>query len=246
MRCSTIGTASRARSASNILNGDFEIADEQSSSSILYAEGMLTRKRADDMLFPSRGLSILYGLRLAAEGVLSDTSLAQIRAEAKWVRPASKQSRLILRAALGAMAAGDFDALPPELRFFAGGDRSIRGFDYQQIGDENETGGVIGGKYLTVASTEYEYYFLPKWGAAVFVDAGDAYSSDFNANIGAGVGVRWRSPVGIVRVDVAAPIVTDLEKSVRFHVMVGPGSMKRALKWTGITLVGLCLSIALT
>lgn len=204
------------------LNGDFEIADQQQSSSLLYAEALLTRKRADDLMFPSRGISLLYGLRAAGEGVLSDTSLVQLRAEAKWVRPASKQSRVILRGAVGAMVVDDFDALPPELRFFAGGDRSVRGFDYQQIGEQNETGGVIGGKYLTVASAEYEYYFLPKWGAAVFVDAGDAYSSSFNANVGAGIGVRWRSPVGIVRVDVAMPVVTDLEDGIRFHIMVGP------------------------
>jgi translocation and assembly module TamA len=204
------------------LNGDFEIADEQRSSSLLYAEGMLTRKRADDVMFPSRGLSLLYGVRLAAESLLSDTSLAQIRAEAKWIRPASKRSRLILRAAVGAMVVDDFDALPPELRFFAGGDRSVRGFDYQQIGEVNERGGVIGGKYLTVGSAEYEHYFLPKWGAAVFVDAGDAYSSSFEANVGAGLGLRWRSPVGLVRVDVAVPVVTDHKDSVRFHIMVGP------------------------
>jgi translocation and assembly module TamA len=204
------------------LNGNFEIADEQRSSSLLYAEAMLTRKRADDLMFPSRGLSLLYGVRLAGEGLLSDTSLAQIRAEAKWIRPASKRSRLIVRAAVGAMVVDDFDALPPELRFFAGGDRSVRGFDYQQIGEVNERGGVIGGKYLTVASAEYEHYFLPKWGAAVFVDAGDAYNSSLNANVGAGVGVRWRSPVGLVRVDVAVPVVTDLNDSVRFHIMVGP------------------------
>lgn len=204
------------------LNGDFEIADEQRSTSLLFADAMLTRKRADDLLFPSRGLSLLYGLRLAAEGALSDTSLAQIRAEAKWVRPASRQSRLILRAALGAMVVDDFDALPPELRFFAGGDRSVRGFDYQEIGEVNETGGVIGGKYLTVASAEYEYYFLQNWGAAVFVDAGDAYSSSFEANVGAGIGLRWRSPVGIVRVDLAVPVVSDLNDSLRVHILIGP------------------------
>jgi translocation and assembly module TamA len=204
------------------LNGDFEIADEQGSSSLLYADATLNRKRTDDLMFPSRGISLLYGVRLAQEGVLSDTSLAQIRAEAKWIRPASKRSRWILRAALGAMAVDDFDALPPELRFFGGGDRSIRGFDYQQIGEVNESGGVIGGKYLIAGSVEYERYFLPNWGAAVFVDAGDAYSSQFNANVGAGIGLRWRSPVGIVRVDVAMPVVTDLEDEIRFHIVIGP------------------------
>jgi len=204
------------------LNGDFEIADEQNSTSLLYFDGMLTRRRTNDVMFPTKGMSILYGLRASGGGVLSDTSLVQARAEAKWVRPAGKQSRLILRAAVGAMVVDDFDALPPELRFFAGGDRSVRGFDYEQIGEKNDTGGVIGGKYLTVASAEYERFFLPKWGAAVFADAGDAYSSDLNANIGAGIGVRWKSPVGLLRLDVAIPVVTDEEKEVRFHIIIGP------------------------
>ena len=76
---------------------------------------------------------------------------------------------------LGAMAVDDFNQLPPELRFFAGGDRSIRGFDYQQLGTTNAAGLVIGGEYLAVGSVEFERYFLPKWGAAVFVDGGDAF-----------------------------------------------------------------------
>jgi len=204
------------------LNGDFTIADEQRVSSLLFAEGMLTRKRVDNVMFPDRGTSVTYGLRFAPEGLLSDTSFAQLRAEARWIRPALEHSRLILRAALGAMVVQDFDALPPELRFFAGGDRSVRGFDYQQIGETNATGGVIGGKFLAVASTEYEHYFTEKWGAAVFVDAGDAYSSSFEANVGAGIGVRWRSPVGIVRLDVAVPVVTELDRGLRVHINIGP------------------------
>ena len=120
------------------------------------------------------------------------------------------------------MVVDNFDALPPELRFFAGGDRSVRGFDYQAIGETNSEGDVIGGEYLTVLSAEYEHYFLDNWGAAVFVDAGDAYSSELDANVGAGIGVRWRSPVGLVRLDVAVPLVTDLEDGVRLHIVIGP------------------------
>lgn len=204
------------------LNGDFEIADQQHSTNLLFAEAMLTRRRADDLMFPTRGLSILYGLRFAAEALLSDTSFAQLRAEAKWIRPAGDSGRFIARAAVGAMAVDNFDALPPELRFFAGGDRSVRGFDYQAIGETNAEGGVIGGEYLTIASAEYEYYFVENWGAAVFVDAGDAYSSDFDANVGAGIGLRWRSPVGLLRIDVAVPVVSDLEDGVRLHIQIGP------------------------
>lgn len=204
------------------LNGDFEIAEQQGSTSLLYAEGLLTRKAADDRYFPAAGYSLLYGLRFAYESLLSDTSFAQARTEAKWLKKVGEDGRVIVRAALGAMVVDDFDALPPELRFFAGGDRSIRGFDYQQIGETNAQGGVIGGEYLLVGSGEYEHFFLEKWGAAVFVDAGDAFKSNFDANVGAGIGLRWKSPIGLVRVDVARPVVTDLDDSWRVHLVIGP------------------------
>lgn len=205
------------------LDGDFTVADERRASQLLFAEALLERKHADDLMFPRRGIAVSYGLRLASPALLSDTSLAQLRADARWVRPAGTDSRLILRASLGALATGNFDALPPELRFFAGGDRSVRGFDYQAIGERNATGGVIGGRRLAVASVEYEHYFLERWGAAVFVDAGDAFSSSFGANVGAGIGLRWKSPVGLLRLDFALPVRTDLEdEGLRFHVVIGP------------------------
>lgn len=204
------------------LNGDFEIAEQQGSTSLLYAEGLLTRKAADDRYFPAAGYSLLYGLRFAYESLLSDTSFAQARAEAKWLKKLGEDGRVIVRAAVGAMTVDNFDALPPELRFFAGGDRSIRGFDYQQIGETNAEGGVIGGEYLLVGSGEYEHFFLDNWGAAVFVDGGDAFKSNFDANVGAGVGLRWKSPIGLVRVDIARPVVSDLDDSWRVHLVIGP------------------------
>ncbi|HKU12802.1 MAG TPA: autotransporter assembly complex family protein [Steroidobacteraceae bacterium] len=204
------------------LNGDFEIADRQHSTSLLYAEGLLTRKKANDLYFPLSGYSLLYGVRLAAESPLSDTSLAQLRAEAKWLQQVGEHGRVIVRGAVGGMVVDNFDALPPELRFFAGGDRSIRGFDYQQIGDTNALGEVIGGKYETVGSAEYEHYFLEKWGAAVFVDAGDAFTRQFDVNVGAGIGLRWKSPVGLVRLDIARPVVSDFDHSWRIHLVIGP------------------------
>jgi translocation and assembly module TamA len=123
---------------------------------------------------------------------------------------------------VGAMAVSNFSDLPPELRFFAGGDRSVRGFDYQQIGDTNDTGGVIGGRYLAVASAEMEYYIPQGYGVAAFVDAGDAFNDQPNSNVGAGLGLRWKSPVGLLRLDVARPVVTDLNTAWRVHLIIGP------------------------
>ena len=204
------------------LNGDFEIAKEQHSTSLLYAEGVLTRKKANDLYFPLSGYNLLYGLRVAAESVASETSFAQVRAEAKWLQQAGTDGRVILRGMLGGMVVDNFDALPPELRFFAGGDRSIRGFDYQQIGDLDAAGEVVGGEYQAIASAEYEHYFLERWGAAIFVDAGDAFTKSFDVNVGAGVGLRWKSPVGLVRLEIARPVVSDFDHSWRVHLIIGP------------------------
>lgn len=204
------------------LAGDFEIAQERHNTSLLYAEAVLSRKRADDFFFTRHGSSLTLGLRAAPETALSDTSFARLSADAKWIRRVEEDGRAILRAGLGAMAVDDFDELPPELRFFAGGDRSIRGFGYEEIGERNASGGVIGGEYLAYLGLEYEHYFLPSWGAAAFTDAGDAFRSDFDANVSVGIGIRWKSPVGLVRLDIAKPLVTDLDDGFRLHVIVGP------------------------
>src|SRR5262249_60004900 len=138
---------------------------------------------------PRRRWSRALGLRFAREGLLSDTSCSQVTADGKYIFPLGRRQRMLLRLSLGTMAVTDFDQLPPELRFFAGGDRSIRGFDYQELGSTNAAGKVIGGTYLTVGSAEIEHYFLPKWGVAFFVDGGDAFrTGDFSMNIGAGLG----------------------------------------------------------
>jgi translocation and assembly module TamA len=206
------------------LAGTFEIADERNSSKLLFGEATLARKDANDFFFPRRGYSVAFGLRFAPESALSNTTFTQATADAKWIQRIGRGNRLILRTSLGAMGVDDFNELPPELRFFAGGDRSIRGFDYQQLGSTNDAGKVIGGTFLTVGSVEVERYFLPKWGAALFVDGGDAFrTGEFDMNIGAGAGARWRSPVGVVRLDLAVPVASRLnDHGLRFHISIGP------------------------
>ena len=207
--------------------GTYTIAEVDRITHLLYGEATLTKKQANDFFFPRRGWSIAFGARYAPELLVSDTSFSQVTVDGKYIFPAGRRQRVIMRLSLGAMVVNDFDQLPPELRFFAGGDRSIRGFDYQALGSTIEKAPdqhlVIGGTNLAVGSIELEHYFLPKWGAAVFVDGGDAWrTGEFKLNIGAGVGVRWRSPVGVVRLDVAKPVKSDLSDSIHFHVNIGP------------------------
>jgi hypothetical protein len=211
------------------LKGDFAIGDEDEpetlefgESQLLFAEGTLSRRRLNDRVQPRRGYVVDFGVRLASEAIVSDTDIAQTWGRLTWLLPQGERNRFKFRAEAGAMTVGNFDALPPDLRFYAGGDRSIRGFDYHAIGETSAVGNVIGGKYLVLGSAEYEYYFNDSWGAAVFSDAGDAFSDDFNLNASVGVGVRWRSPLGPIRVDFAVPVKTELEKSWHIHVLLGP------------------------
>jgi translocation and assembly module TamA len=207
------------------LAGTFEIGEEDRYTHLLFAEGTLTKKDADDFFFPRRGWSAGTAIRFAPEGLLSDTSFSQFTLDGKYIQGIGRRTRFIARVSLGTMAVDDFDQMPPELRFYAGGDRSIRGFDYQALGSVNAAGDVIGGTHLAVGSLELERYFVRNWGAAVFVDAGDAWRGpDFAINVGAGLGVRWRSPVGVVRVDFGYPVKSEVvsDKTIRFHVSIGP------------------------
>jgi translocation and assembly module TamA len=211
------------------LRGDFAIGDEQKpetlefgNSQLLFAEGTLNRRRLNDRLTPRRGYVLDFGVRMASDAIVSDTDIAQTWGRLTWLLPQGALSRFKFRAEAGAMSVGDFNALPPDLRFYAGGDRTIRGFDYHAIGETSAVGNVIGGKYLALGSVEYEHYFNESWGAAVFSDAGDAFSDKFDLNASVGIGARWRSPLGPIRVDFAIPVKTDLEKKWHIHVLLGP------------------------
>ena len=216
-----------------LLTGDFTITDpngnkaldEQGSSTLLFGEAVLEKKKADDPLFVHDGYSITMVGRGAPGSLVSDTWFAQLRTDGKWIHAFGENQRLIVRGTLGIEKVGNFDDLPPELRFYAGGDRSIRGYVYQGIGVVNPNGLVIGGEDLVVASTEYEYYFTPSWGIATFVDTGDAFTgfNTFKVRIGTGLGLRWRSPVGMVRADIGVPINDPYGKTgPELHLVIGP------------------------
>jgi len=204
------------------LAGDFEIGTERGNSSLLFLEGALTRAKSDQPTFARRGYSYTASLRFTPVEALTDTRFASATIELKWLRALGDDSRLILRGEVGKMKVEDFDQLPPELRFFAGGDRSIRGFGYEEIGSRNEVGDVIGGDNLVEASVEFERYWS-KVGGALFVDAGDAFlGSDFYLHMGVGAGVRWKSPVGVLRLDLAYPVQSIDSNSWQIHFNIGP------------------------
>lgn len=199
---------------------DFTIADTNRLSKLLMPGFRLQKTVADNTIFPRKGWRLDAGIRLAGEDLLSSTDLLQLTASSKLIYPFGK-GRLLARIDLGTSEVDDFDKLPASLRFFAGGDGSVRGFDYKALGPVNEQDEVIGGKNLLTGSLEYEYPVKDKWGLAVFVDSGNAFDdfNDYEIFTGAGFGLRWHSPIGPIRLDLAQDV--EQEHSPRLHLSMG-------------------------
>jgi len=193
--------------------------------------------KRDDPIYTRQGHKIQLEMRGALSGVGSNTSFLQTHLNAIFIHPVLKNGRVIARGEAGysdvSLVDGDFHDLPPSIRFFAGGDRSVRGYDYEVLGPteyvckdvetkEDCDDIVIGGKHLLVGSLEYEHKILEKWSLAVFFDVGNAMNGlSESLKRGAGVGVHWHSPVGLIRLDVATALSED-SYPVRLHIRIGP------------------------
>lgn len=198
----------------------FTVGNVRDSSSLLMPGYGISRVVSDHPVFPRRGWRLSGEVRGAAEYLASNVSFAQAVGKARWITPVGP-GRLLLRGEAGTTLMDDIDALPPSLRFFAGGDSSIRGYGFQRLGPTDNQGDVIGGKHLLVGSVELEWPIRGNWSMAGFVDGGNAFDqiSDLDAQYGIGAGIRWRSPIGPIRFDVAAP--SDGPDSYRIHLTMG-------------------------
>ena len=98
----------------------------------------------------------------------------------------------------------------------------MRGYDYESLGPVDENGDVIGGSYLLDGSVEIDRLLGEKWTIAAFVDSGSAFNdSEIEFSTGAGIGIRWYSPLGPLRLDVAHPF-DDPDNDYRIHISLGP------------------------
>ncbi len=160
-------------------------------------------------------------MRGGVEGAGSDANFFQMHVRALWSRELGTNSSLIFRGELGHTFAGDVVNMPPSLRFFAGGDGSIRGYAWREVGPRNGNY-ALGAKNVVTASGEYDFY--PNggaWGGAVFVDTGSAFDGGMpDLSTGIGVGLRWRSPVGPVRLDIAHGL-NDPDSQFQIYLNIG-------------------------
>jgi len=165
--------------------------------------------------------SVDFQLSAAREALLSDINFDRFYLKLGSGHAFSAKHLLHARMELGWLESKDFDQVPLSLRFFAGGDDSIRGFARREVSPQDADGNAIGGRYLTTLSTEYEYRLRESLGLAVFVDMGRAGYNEYDPiAYGGGVGLRWYSPVGPIKLYVGVPLKGD-DKSARFHLSVG-------------------------
>lgn len=205
----------------NYQRENFRLGLTDDAISLLLPGVGYARVAADNRLVARRGHALQFDLRGAAKPLLSDVDFAQISAQAKLIRSLGQRVRLLARAQGGTTWTDNFAKLPATLRYFAGGDQSVRGYDFQALGPRDVSGKVVGAKHLLVASIEAEYRIHGNWGAALFVDTGNAFDDvGVGLETGAGVGLRWRSPIGMVRVDLASAVSAD--RALRLHFTLGP------------------------
>jgi translocation and assembly module TamA len=207
----------------NFQRENYKVGLDKGTSNLLVPSLGLEKVQADDRIYTTNGYRARFTLQGTAKNPLSDATFVQGLLDGKVIRTVGEKNRLIGRTQIGYTATNDFRILPPRFRFFAGGDQSVRGYRYQSLGTRDEAGNVIGGEALAVASLEYEYRFLPKWGAAVFYDTGGAFHTFGSGSLsqGAGFGIRWRSPIGPVRADIAWGL-SDPRHPIVFHLNIGP------------------------
>ncbi|WP_232455106.1 autotransporter assembly complex protein TamA [Oceanisphaera avium] len=196
---------------------------QQEDDSFLVIPGVsYNRTRVKGGLDAYWGDSQVGTLELSEPWWGSDTRFIRVFGRTKWLRTVAKKQRVIARAEQGAVWVDDVEKLPPSLRFFTGGDLTVRGFSYQSITPVDDNGDRLGAKYATALSLEYDYKIAEKWRLATFVDTGTAtndYREDWK--VGTGLGVRWQTPVGPVRVDLAFGVSED-QVPMRIHFTLGP------------------------
>ncbi|MGB1465436.1 MAG: autotransporter assembly complex protein TamA [Alcanivorax nanhaiticus] len=203
------------------LRETWQIADEVDQAELVMPGYQLSRIKANDPVYPTFGWRLSGKLRVAHQGLSSTASFAQFTPSGKLLFPLLG-GRILTRLDLGYTEINDISELPASLRFFAGGDSSIRGFGYESLGPEDDKGDVIGGRHMATGSLEYDHPITEKWHFAVFTDAGNAFNDieDYELRHSAGAGIRWRSPLGPIRLDLARAI--DENRNWRVHLSMGP------------------------
>ena len=170
----------------------------------LVLDGHLRYRSVDNPLFPRDGGVTELRIGGGSKQALSDQDFLRTYMRHQSWYPVGERHVLFLRGELGYTLAPSRFGIPQEYLFRAGGIQSVRGYTFQSLG-VHEGQAVVGGRVMATGTIEYNHWITPSWGAAVFTDVGDAADSvrSLDLAVGYGGGIRWRSPVGPLALDLA-------------------------------------------
>ncbi len=222
-RTRSLGKGRQGTVYTRLIREDSSVADVGTLSRLLMPGARFSERRYDSLIRPVKGHSFSLDLHGTHEALGSDTHFVQLATEGHLLAPVAGRLSVLARVTAGVtLQNAAFAELPASLRFFAGGDRSVRGYAYQSLGPANEAGAVTGGRNLLAASVELDQGFSQNWATAVFYDAGNAFNSfsSFDLFSGAGIGLRYYTAVGAIRIDIARQLRVENPK-YRLHITMG-------------------------
>ena len=221
---------------SDILSGSIglEVARSQTVADMTTEDHLLTTLTGrlhwdarDNRLDPTEGFRAMISAAPAYD-FLQGQAFATFSTEYASYHAFGEGNRFVLagRVAASILTVDDIMKVAPNKRLYAGGAGSVRGYGYQNIGPRDMDGDVIGGRSSLVFSGELRYRMNEQLGLVAFVDAGNAYASilpGFGAfKVGVGGGLRYLTPVGPIRLDVAVPLQPESgDPSVAIYVGLG-------------------------
>jgi translocation and assembly module TamA len=173
-------------------------------------------RETDELIQPRRGYfgNVTAG---GAPGAFATRAFERVTAQGTYLFPLTRNDDLLLRAEGGRVFASARDGIPSSFLFRTGGDQTVRGYAFESLGVKVGDA-VVGGRYLLDGTVEATHW-LGNWGVAGFVDAGNAWDGGrFDPAFGIGTGLRFRTPVGPVRLDLA---YGQQEHTFRLHFSVG-------------------------
>lgn len=177
-----------------------------------------TFRKTDDFISPRRGYLALFEIGGAPEALATRAFLRGVASGSVFL-PVGRNGDLLVRGQAGRVVASTREGIPSTFLFRTGGDQTVRGYAFESLGVQQGTA-VVGGRRFIAGSTEYTHWIGESWGLAAFVDAGNAWDDTtlFEAALGYGVGVRFRTPIGPIRGDLA---YGERTAQIRLHFSVG-------------------------
>ncbi|CAM2804487.1 autotransporter assembly complex protein TamA [Vibrio rarus] len=205
-----------------LLNEDFTQGAQEDTFTMLLPGISFSKTRTRGGAMPTWGDKQSVTLEYGDPAVISEARVLRVLGRTTWIRSYNRNHRGIFYIGGGANFTESVFDLPPSLRFFAGGDNNLRGYKYESISPKDSKDKLTGAKYMATTSLEYQYRVYGNWWLATFVDYGDAWNETPQWKTGTGVGIRWASPVGPVRLDFAFGLDAE-EGTDKFQLHFGLG-----------------------